>query len=224
MVIYVPGTEETDQKKQNMSLQQMGAAITTINAGYVVGPGSATDNAAARFDATTGKLVQDSPLIIADTTGALSRSGGGGIPIQGRNTNTPASAGDVGEIIRSVVTLSPGFSLTSGSAGQVWNSISLTAGVWLVGCQSGVFGSAGCTFTHMHADFGDSTTSIQTSPGDGTTTALHLTSNQSNGWIFPNGIKPFFLSAGTTINAVMTADFSGGTAVAYGTLWALRIC
>lgn len=32
MVIYVPGTEETDQKKQNMSLQQLGSAVTTNTA------------------------------------------------------------------------------------------------------------------------------------------------------------------------------------------------
>lgn len=139
----------------------------------------------------------------------------------GATANGVAAAGYLGEIVRAVVAL-PGFSLTSGSGGQVWNSIPLTKGSWLVGCQSGVFGGAGAVFTHMHSDFGDSTTSIQTSPGDGTTTAAHLTSNNSNGWIFPNGIKPFYLSAGTTINAVMTADFTGGTAGAYGTLWAMR--
>lgn len=35
--------------------------------GDVVGPSSATDNAAARFDGTTGKLIQNSVLIIGDT-------------------------------------------------------------------------------------------------------------------------------------------------------------
>lgn len=34
--------------------------------GDVVGPGSATDNAVTRFDGTTGKLVQDSTVLIAD--------------------------------------------------------------------------------------------------------------------------------------------------------------
>lgn len=34
--------------------------------GDVVGPGSATDNAAVRFDSTTGKLIQNSGLIIPD--------------------------------------------------------------------------------------------------------------------------------------------------------------
>lgn len=34
--------------------------------GDVVGPGSSTDNAVARFDGTTGKLLQNSPVIVAD--------------------------------------------------------------------------------------------------------------------------------------------------------------
>lgn len=41
--------------------------------GDVVGPGSATDNAIARFDSTTGKLIQNSGITIADgATGSLS--------------------------------------------------------------------------------------------------------------------------------------------------------
>lgn len=39
--------------------------------GDVVGPASATDNAVARFDGTTGKLVQNSAVTIADTTGDI---------------------------------------------------------------------------------------------------------------------------------------------------------
>jgi len=39
------------------------------NCGDVTGPASATDNAVARFDLTTGKLLQNSAVTIADTTG-----------------------------------------------------------------------------------------------------------------------------------------------------------
>lgn len=39
--------------------------------GDVVGPASATDNAIARFDGITGKLIQDSAVTIADTTGDI---------------------------------------------------------------------------------------------------------------------------------------------------------
>lgn len=40
--------------------------------GDVVGPASSTDNAIARYDGTTGKLLQNSAVVIADTTGNMS--------------------------------------------------------------------------------------------------------------------------------------------------------
>ena len=47
------------------------SSATVRSAGDVVGPSSSTDNAAARWDGTTGKLLQNSALIIADTTGNI---------------------------------------------------------------------------------------------------------------------------------------------------------
>lgn len=54
--------------------------------GDVVGPASATDNAIARFDLTTGKLIQDSAVTIADTTGNI--SGPQSITMRGTTTGT----------------------------------------------------------------------------------------------------------------------------------------
>jgi len=53
----------------------------------VVGPASATDNAIVRFDGTTGELVQNSAVTVADTTGNLTFTAvGGGITLkQGAN-------------------------------------------------------------------------------------------------------------------------------------------
>lgn len=51
------------------------ATISGGGGGDVVGPGSATDNAVVRFDSTTGKLVQDSVITIADTTGNMAGVG-----------------------------------------------------------------------------------------------------------------------------------------------------
>lgn len=42
-------------------------AITGGGSGDVVGPGSATDNAIARFDSTTGKLIQNSAVTVDDS-------------------------------------------------------------------------------------------------------------------------------------------------------------
>ena len=57
--------------------------------GDVVGPASATDNAVARFDLTTGKLIQNSVVTIADTTGNV--AGVGTLSASGQLTLTNAS-------------------------------------------------------------------------------------------------------------------------------------
>jgi hypothetical protein len=44
-------------------------------AGDVVGPATSTDNAVARFDGTTGKLIQNSVVTIADSTGNMAGVG-----------------------------------------------------------------------------------------------------------------------------------------------------
>lgn len=59
-----------------------------ISANSVVGPASATDNAIARFDATTGKLIQDSGIIVGDLSGNII------------NINTPSVAGVATSIFR----------------------------------------------------------------------------------------------------------------------------
>lgn len=65
---------------------------TTLNipqyvaTGDVVGPASATDNAIARFDTTTGKLIQNSTVTIADTTGVI--AGTQGVTISGATSGT----------------------------------------------------------------------------------------------------------------------------------------
>lgn len=62
---------------------------TTISAtgggtGDVVGPASSTDNAIARYDLTTGKLIQDSGITIADgASGTLAGSNSGDVTLAG---------------------------------------------------------------------------------------------------------------------------------------------
>lgn len=48
---------------------------TWLASTFASGPASSTDNAVVRFDSTSGKLIQDSAVTIADTTGEI--SGGG---------------------------------------------------------------------------------------------------------------------------------------------------
>jgi hypothetical protein len=93
--------------------------------GDVVGPASATDNALARFDLTTGKLIQNSVGILSDT-GAL--SGITDIAASGSITLSGGTANGVAYLNGSKV-LTTGSALTfSGSALAVTGSISSTGG------------------------------------------------------------------------------------------------
>ena len=50
-------------------------SIAASGGGDVAGPASSTDNAIARFDSTTGKIIQNSVVTIADTTGNVAGVG-----------------------------------------------------------------------------------------------------------------------------------------------------
>ena len=56
----------TQVLKVNGAANAVEWAADTVNAGDVVGPGSATDDALARFNATTGKLIQNSTATLTD--------------------------------------------------------------------------------------------------------------------------------------------------------------
>lgn len=58
----------------------------------VDGPASATDNAVARFDGTTGKLIQNSVVTIADSTGAITIPGTTNQLVLGTTNTTTISA------------------------------------------------------------------------------------------------------------------------------------
>lgn len=136
--------------------------------------------------------------------------------------NAMACAGCVGEYIYSSVPFASPVALTSGSAGQVWVTMSLSPGIWEIGGNAGVLGAAGTVFQHMHAGLVYGFTTIPTSPYNGVV-AAHITSNSSNGWAFAYDPEQIFLATTTTINGVMTADFTVSTAGAYGKIWARRI-
>lgn len=62
--------------------------------GDVVGPASSTDNAIARFDGATGKLLQNSDVTVSDlAAGAVTITAGKGTAITLKNTNPDAAAG-----------------------------------------------------------------------------------------------------------------------------------
>ena len=63
---------------------------STAASGDVYGPGSSTDNAVARFDGTTGKLIQNGVVIISDTgavTGVTDLTASGSVTLSGGTAN-----------------------------------------------------------------------------------------------------------------------------------------
>ena len=186
-------------------------------------PTSSTDNTAARFDGTAGAL-QGSALVIADTTGALSRSGDGGIPVQGTNTNDNAAAGQVGEYTESIIAAGSAVSLTTATPANV-TSLSLSAGDWDVwGAVSyGFDGTTNVTLTLSSISLVSAT--------------LNNTQGQYFVWRFGaaglvpqaefggNTIGPvrMSLASTTTVYLVARADFTVSTSNAYGALKARRV-
>ena len=206
----------------NKFLSASGAFAVPPGAGDVIGPASSTDNAATRFDSTTGKLVQNSALIIADTTGSLSRSGNGGIPLQGTNTNDDAAAGYVGEYITASVALGSAVGLTTSTATNV-TSISLTAGDWDV--DGAVYYTAGATTVNTVGQWVSTTSAtLPTPPGFGMTfmrATFAMSGTSNNGFLV--GPTRFSLAATTTVYLSCFTGFSADTLAAYGMIRARRV-
>lgn len=185
----------------------------------------AVDNAALRADGAGGSTMQASPLIIADTTGAISRSGNGGIPVQGTNTNNAAVAGNVGEYIESVIATGSAVSLTTATGANV-TSISLTAGDWDV--RGTVHLKAAATTNIMLADVSISTVSATTATATGTYASL---SGGSAGLVPNTTVNPslhvvptrLLLSGTTTVYLVVQSNFTVDTLAAFGAIGARRM-
>lgn len=172
-------------------------------------------------------LTADTFTVSATQGGAAINTSSAGSGTHTAFANAMIPTGCIGEYIYSAVSIASSVALVSGSAGQVWNTISLSAGIWLRGAKTGVIkqGAGTPVFSHMHAGLVYGFSTIPTSPFD-STAAAHLTSNDPNGWMFANDPEIIFLTSTTTINAVVTTDFSpttANTAGVYGKMWAIRI-
>lgn len=203
---------------QNMS-ELIQAVGDLAPSGDVTGPATATDSAAARFDGSTGELLKDSALLVANTTGSLSRSGDGGIPIQGTNTNDSASTGYVGEVVSSSIAVGSAVSLTNATAANI-TSISLTAGDWDLSGQVVLVFSA--TPTTIIGNINTTSATLGTiglsSPYMGLSVTFTAGFTQYLG--LPTG--RISLSGTTTVYLIGYGTFGAGTGSAYGWIMARR--
>ena len=67
-------------------IRAAGIQSSGSGSGDVVGPASSTDNAIARYDGTTGKLLQNSAATIADSTGDITAGKYNSVAISGSST------------------------------------------------------------------------------------------------------------------------------------------
>jgi hypothetical protein len=138
--------------------------------------------------------------------------------------NTPASAGNVGEVISSNIAQASAVSLSNGTGASV-TSITLTAGDWDV---SGVVWFNGGTSTSITALFSAISSTNNTLPTDASLDqsvnvlryALTLSSGQVQA--SPLSTVRVILSGSTTYYLVAQGGFSVSTLSAYGSIYARR--
>lgn len=193
-------------------------------AGSIGGSTGATDNSALRADGTGGATIQSSALIIADTTGALSRSGNGGIPVQGTNTNDSASAGDKGEYISSDVPSGSFALLTTGVAANV-TSISLTAGDWDVTFVANYQPAPGTTISATQTSISLTSATSDATLGRTTTIPYFGAAVATYASFFTNVVpaRRISLNSTTTVYGVALAVFAVSNLGVYGNLSARRV-
>ena len=135
--------------------------------GDVDGPASATDNAVARFDGTTGKLIQNSVVTIADTTGDIAGASSLTAPAA---TNLTLAAGSGNQNI----TLSPSgtgsiISSIDGTAFYPCFAVGANCGLFFASASSLGFSTGGTERARFVGSTGDfllsSTTSATSSAG-----------------------------------------------------------
>jgi hypothetical protein len=219
---YVPGLGEKDTDKIIRSLMQAHEKVADIEADYVVGPASATDLALVRFDAATGKLVQNSEITLGDTDGKMTRTAG--ISLSGTNTNDSAAAGYVGEYTESSIAIGSAVSLTSGAASNV-TSISLTAGDWDVSADVTYSPAATTNFTLAWHSISNTSATQDSTTGAAYNIYRFPAGNVPVAGFNTAGVGPVrkLLASTTTIYLVAQATFTVDTLAAFGILRARRV-
>jgi hypothetical protein len=149
--------------------------------GDVVGPASATDNAIARFDTTTGKLLQNSVVLVGDT-GVVT---------------------GVTELTASTKVVSPHFDALNSAGGQLRNASGTAQLQWGGGGGNNISVDVAININPANAQ-------VDLSPtGTGTVRIAPATAGTMNNMVI-GGTTPLAIT-GTTITATTYVGVSGGT-------------
>jgi hypothetical protein len=149
--------------------------------GDVVGPASSTDNAIARFDTTTGKLLQNSVVLVGDT-GVVT---------------------GVTELTASTKVVSPHLDALNSAGGSLRNSSGTAQLQWGAGGGSNISVDVAININPANAQVAISPT------GTGSVTINPATAGTMNNMVI-GGTTPLAIT-GTTITATTYVGVSGGT-------------
>lgn len=156
----------------------------TINAsgggggGDVTGPGSSTDNAVARFDSTTGKIIQNSGVVINDsgevtvgvwkgTEVGLSYGGtGASSASQARGNILPSYSGNAGKVLAVNVGATDAEWIAAGGTGTV-TSVAVSGGTTGLTTSGGPITGAGTITLAGTLAVANGGTGVTTSTGSG---------------------------------------------------------
>ena len=205
----------------------------TINAsggaggGDVTGPGSSTDNAVARFDSTTGKIIQNSGVVINDsgevTTGVwkgtevgLSYGGTGAASAsQARGNILPTYAGNAGKVLAVNTGATDVEYISAGGTGTV-TSVAVSGGTTGLTTSGGPITAAGTITLAGTLAVANGGTGVTTSTGTGNTvlsTSPSLTTPSINQINDTNGNGILGLSPTTSAVDYLTVKNGIGTGV-----------
>ncbi len=176
-----------------------GLSWTSNGNGDVVGPASATDDAVVRFDGTTGKLIQNSAVTIADTTGNI--TGG----TYNKVTITAPASG-------STLTVADGKTLTANStltlAGTDAKTLTVNASLTLSGTDSTVMTFPATSTTVAGLGIAQTFTQDQTIAGNLTLNGqgdVRFADGDSSNWVAFQG------AANITSNVTWTLPAADGS-------------
>jgi hypothetical protein len=140
--------------------------------------------------------------------------------IRGTNTNDNAGAGMVGEYGSNTVNSASAVGLVTGTSKNI-TSINLTAGDWDIGGKVSILAGTSTAATLISGDIGLSSAASFSAD---TSIAFSGITNLTNGAATSLAINTRRASVASTTTYYLNAfmNFTGGTAAAYGIIWARR--
>lgn len=206
----------------------IGSGVTGMAAGvsgFLAVPTSANLKAAVTDETGSGSLVfATSPTFVTPTLGAATATSYTG-PTLGITTGVAASAGQVGEVIQSIVLVGSAVALTTGTAVNI-TSITLTAGDWNIWGETISAGTATTNFGSFFGSISTTSATLNTTPGNISLLsygASGIVPGAGNGTSVSIGPVIANVSGSTTYYLIAFDSFTVSTATGWGVITARRI-